>query len=172
MGMVRNTKMPAINQALLWVPTCTDRFRGLQAPQWAKGGGAQVEGAVGVTGGSVHLVFLQLPDAQRHHGHQQKGIQNQDQWPDPPPPLCKCTRHDGFFALRVDYESMLQHLERGRERERRSFTVTQVRGSCRATEYKSAAFSFATSDRDKVKLILLKMLIRAKRRQILYFSDS
>lgn len=56
----------------------------------------------------VYLVFLQLPDAERQHGHQQEAVENQNQRADPPPPLCTGTRHDGCFTVSVDYKHILQ----------------------------------------------------------------
>ncbi|KAG7232567.1 hypothetical protein INR49_008380 [Caranx melampygus] len=50
----------------------------------------------------------QLPDAERQHGHQQQGVQDQDQGADPPPPLCTGAGHHGCFTLSVHY-SMQVH---------------------------------------------------------------
>ena len=61
-----------------------------------------------VTKQEVYLVFLQLPDAERQHGHQQEAVENQNQRADPPPPLCAGTRHDGCFTLSLDYRHILQ----------------------------------------------------------------
>lgn len=69
-----------------------------------------------VTEREAYLVFLQLPDAERQHGHQKKSVENQDQRADPPPPLGARKRHDGCFTLSVDYRHILDHLEGGQVR--------------------------------------------------------
>lgn len=54
---------------------------------------------------SFHLVLLQLPDAQRHHGRQQNRVQDQNQRADPPPPLSTGAGHDGCFTLSADLQA-------------------------------------------------------------------
>ena len=69
----------------------------------------------------VYLVLLQLPDAERQHGHQEESVENQNQRTDPPPPFCTGTRHDGCFTLSADYRHILNHRPRLQDKQDRLY---------------------------------------------------